>query len=144
MGKITIIIPCGAAKLDRPAPARDLYTGQMFRHTLHAAQTEADAIGGRVLILSAQHGLIDPDTVIAPYNTRMGQPGSVTPGTIARQAEDDLGIQWGDDVYAFLPAAYYDRLSVALQSIDVYPQDVYEATAGIGEQRHVNAVVAAA
>lgn len=132
---VTMVIPCGGAKLDRPAAARDLYTGQMFRHTLAAAQAEADAIGGRVLILSAEHGLITLDTVIAPYDRKMGQAGSVTPDTIAAQALA-LGIDWGASVYALLPAAYYRPLDEALRA-----QDVYEATAGIGDQRHVNAIV---
>lgn len=139
-GQVTCIIPCGAGKLDSPAPARDLYTGQMFRHTLAAAQAEADTIGGRVLILSAKHGLIDLDTVVSPYEQKMGQAGSVTPGTIAAQALA-LGIDWGAQVYTFLPAAYYEPLDQALKTLDVYAQDVYEATCGIGDQRHVNAVV---
>ena len=39
---ITYIIPCAGSKLDRPAPARDLYTGTMFRHTLNAAEVNAN------------------------------------------------------------------------------------------------------
>ena len=141
---ITYVVPCGAAKLDRPAPARDLYTGAMFRHTFGnatqcAALDEAAGYGpARVLILSAQYGLIDPDTVIAPYDLRIDQPGSVTAATLAAQAEA-LGIEWGDEVYALLPQAYLARLDEALRTLDVYVQNVYEATAGIGDQRHVNA-----
>src|SRR5258708_6437878 len=135
-GQVTCIIPCGATKLDRPAPARDLYTGPMFRHTLAAAQAETDAIGGRVLVLSARHGLIDLDTVLEPYDQKMGQPGSVTPDTIAAQATA-LGIDWGAEVYTFLPAAYYRPVDEALKTLAVYAQDVYEATARIADQRHV-------
>jgi len=139
---ITYVIPCGAGKLDRPAPARDLYTGAMFKHTLATALAEAGATDGRVLILSARYGLVELGTVLAPYEQRMGQPGAITPVALAAQALA-YGIDWGSEVYAFLPKAYFAPLSEALHMLDVYPQDVYEATAGIGEQRHVNAVVMA-
>jgi hypothetical protein len=145
---ITYVIPCGAAKQDRPAPARDLYTGPMFRHTLAAAETEAawcnaNGTPTRILVLSALHGLITLDEAIAPYDLRMGQPGSVTAGTIADQAEA-LGIEHGHQVYGMLPRTYLAVLDDALRTLDVWVQDVYEGTAGIGEQRHVNSIVTAA
>ena len=46
------VIPCGAEKQDKAAPARDLYTGSMFKHTLAAALAQGD----RVLVMSAKHG----------------------------------------------------------------------------------------
>lgn len=142
---ITYVIPCGGAKLDTPAAARDLYTGAMFRHTITAAQTEAarntqQGTPARVLILSALHGLVELDTILAPYDQRMDQPGSIDAATLAAQALT-LGIDWGSDVYTLLPGAYYRRLDEALRTLDVYPQDVYEATGGIGDQRGVNRVV---
>lgn len=84
--------------------------------------------------------LVTLDQVLAPYDLRMGQPGSVTAATVADQALA-LGIDWGSEVYAMLPAAYFACLSEALRALYVYPQDVYEATAGIGEQRRVNRLV---
>jgi hypothetical protein len=135
--QVTMVIPCGAGKLDHAAPARDLYTGQMFRHTLAAAQAEADAISGRVLILSARYGLVELDAILEPYNTKMGDADSVATETLTAQALA-LGIDWGAEVYGMLPGAYYRKLDAALRPLDVYLQDVYEATAGIGEQRGVN------
>lgn len=136
------VVPCGGEKLDRPVPARDLYTSSTFRLAWAAAMAEVDAYDGeaRVLILSALHGLIDPSTIVAPYDVKMGDPGSVTAETVMAQAID-LGIEWGDDVYAFLPNAYLKVLDEALRPLDVYAQEVYEATSGIGDQRHVCAVV---
>jgi hypothetical protein len=134
------VVPCGGHKLDRPAPARDLYTSSSFRLALAAAETDAEFSGGTVLVLSALHGLVALDTVLAPYDTKMGDTGSVTPATVTAQALA-LGIDWGADVYAFLPARYFDVLDEALRDLYVYPADVYEATAGIGEHRHVCAVV---
>jgi hypothetical protein len=139
---ITYVIPCSAGKLGRPAPARDLYTGPMFRHTLAAAQASAAAgtRPARILILSALHGLVGLDTVLAPYDCKIGQPGSVTPAVLAAQALA-LGIDWGSDVDALLPAAYFAVLNEALRTLDVYAREVYEAAPGIGYQRNVNACV---
>ena len=136
---ITYVVPCGADKAATAAPARELYAGQMFRHTLAAAEAMAATEDARVLILSARHGLVDPDAVIAPYEQRIGAPGSITADELAAQALA-LGIDWGAQVYGMLPRAYLRTHDTALSKLDVYVQDVYEATAGIGEQRHVNAV----
>lgn len=140
---ITYVVPCGGAKLDHAAPAHQLYTGSMFRHTFENASrcAELDEAAGlgpaRVLILSALHGLIDPDTVLEPYDMRMGAPGSVSVQTLADQAAA-LGIDFGAQVYALLPRPYLVRLDAALRTHDVYVQDVYEGCSGIGEQRRVN------
>lgn len=146
--EIVYVVPCSGAKADAPAPARELYTGAMFRHTftnaIQCAQLDEQAGFGpsRVLILSAKHGLIDPDTVIEPYDLKMGAAGSVSVQAIAAQAEQ-LGIDWDTQVYALLPKAYLALLDEALRTLDVYVQDVYEGTAGIGEQRRVNALIGA-
>lgn len=140
---ITYVIPCGGRKLDRPARARDLYTGSMFRHTLanverRAGMDEAEGRGpARVLILSAKHGLVEPGTVLEPYDLRMGRPGSVSAETLAEQALA-FGIDWGSQVYALLPHPYLARLDAALRVLDVYVQDVYEGAGGNGDQKAVN------
>lgn len=140
-----LVVPCGAAKLDHPAPARDLYTGSMFRYALAAALAEAEDTGATVLILSALHGLVELDQVLAPYNTKMGEAGSVDAATVAAQAQA-LGIRWEvrPDVYGLLPNAYFAVLDEALRLDDVYAAQVYEGCGGIGEQRKVCRVVQAA
>jgi hypothetical protein len=45
------------------AAARDLYTSPLFRHLRGYAEANADAW----YILSAEHGLLRPEQVIAPY-----------------------------------------------------------------------------
>ncbi|HEY0435262.1 MAG TPA: hypothetical protein VGC92_01385 [Phenylobacterium sp.] len=82
MNRPLILIPCGGRKLALPARARDLYTGPYFRQALAWART----LGGRFLILSAKHGLVEPEERIEPYDLRMGQPGSVTAGLVHAQA----------------------------------------------------------
>lgn len=65
---VLTIIPCGKAKLHHPAEAWRLYTGRPFR----ANWTWGTSVGD-VLILSAKHGLLDPTTVIAPYDVAMAE-----------------------------------------------------------------------
>jgi hypothetical protein len=80
-----VIVPCGGRKLSAPAPAGQLYTGSYHLACRRAAAALTDP--PRILILSALHGLLPLDRVIAPYDLRMGQPGSITPAALRRQAE---------------------------------------------------------
>jgi len=61
-------IACSATKLDKAAPACDLYQGQAFK----AARKLAEKSRAEYWILSAKHGLIHPDTVTEPYNDYLG------------------------------------------------------------------------
>jgi hypothetical protein len=56
------LVACVAKKLPHAAPARDLYCSPWFR--LARAVAEAS---GEWRILSAEHGLLDPAQVVAPY-----------------------------------------------------------------------------
>lgn len=61
------LIGCSATKLDRPAPARELYTGDLFRSALRLAEARCE----RVLVLSAKHGAVSLDTVLRPYDEQL-------------------------------------------------------------------------
>lgn len=139
VGETWAIVPCGADKVEGViVPAVELYTSSTFRSAVAAARTIAAE--GRILILSAKHGLIALDALVEAYDVRMGDEGSVEADTLAEQAEAH-GIEWGDDVYGLLPRAYFDRLDTALRQLDVYAAPVYEGTAGIGEQRSVTRIL---
>ena len=58
------LIACSSAKLDRAAPAAELYTGQAFRLAMQAAERA----GADVIILSALHGAVSPTRQLQPYN----------------------------------------------------------------------------
>jgi hypothetical protein len=61
------LISCGKTKRPEASPAADLYTSPLFRMSLrHAVQTCDD-----LFILSAKHGLVEPQAVLAPYNFTM-------------------------------------------------------------------------
>lgn len=62
--KPIVLVACSGQKLDHAAPAKDLYTSDLFKK----ARAYAEKFGYHWLIVSAKHGLVDPDTVIHPYD----------------------------------------------------------------------------
>lgn len=63
------LISCVKSKLPTAAPARDLYTSSLFQKMRAYAEANAD----RWYILSAEHGLLSPDTVIEPYERTLNR-----------------------------------------------------------------------
>lgn len=62
------LVGCGAMKLDHAAPARELYTGPLFRAALAYAEDEAfDAI----FVLSAKHGFVQLHQRLEPYDVAL-------------------------------------------------------------------------
>jgi hypothetical protein len=62
------LIGCSSQKLDRSAPARELYCSALFRKAL----AYADPLCERTYALSGALGLVELDTVIEPYDLRLG------------------------------------------------------------------------
>ncbi len=58
------LVSCVAAKHPIPMPARELYRSDWFLHARRYVEAQRDPW----FILSAEHGLVHPDTVIAPYD----------------------------------------------------------------------------
>jgi hypothetical protein len=61
------LVGCSGPKLEHPAPARDLYTSQLFRQALKLAELRHDV----VYVVSAKLELVLLDQVIEPYNKTM-------------------------------------------------------------------------
>jgi hypothetical protein len=64
-----ILIACVKQKLDHPAPARDLYTSDLFRKEREYAARS----GVPWFVLSAKHGLVDPDEQLEPYDLHLAK-----------------------------------------------------------------------
>jgi hypothetical protein len=62
-----LIVGCGARKAAEACEAAALYTGPLFV----AARRHAEASGLPWRILSAEHALVQPDTVLEPYDHRL-------------------------------------------------------------------------
>ncbi len=58
-----VLISCVKSKLPNAAEARDLYTSAQFR----GGRRYAEATGAPWYVLSALYGLVEPQTIIAPY-----------------------------------------------------------------------------
>jgi len=99
-----VVIPCASRKLTVPAPAGDLYRGSYHRACRQTADV-LTATGGTTVIVSALHGLLLLDRVTAPYEMRMGDPGSVTPDQLRQQAQE-LGIVDAATVVILAGAVY--------------------------------------
>jgi Family of unknown function (DUF6884) len=65
--RVVTLVGCGKAKLERPAPARFLYTGNLFRAALEHATATSDV----VFIVSAKHGLVELDDTLEPYDVTL-------------------------------------------------------------------------
>lgn len=58
-----VLIACSARKLAHAAPAKELYQGDLFKKQ----RAWIEKAGHRWAILSAKHGLVQPDDIIEPY-----------------------------------------------------------------------------
>lgn len=61
------LVGCVKTKLDHAAPAKDLYTSRLFR----GRRAFVERSCARWFILSAKHGLVDPDAVLEPYDVTL-------------------------------------------------------------------------
>jgi hypothetical protein len=69
----SILVSCVGEKLGFPAPARRLYRSDWFVKAAIYAETHRAKHGSEWWILSAKHGLVDPDEVIEPYNETLNE-----------------------------------------------------------------------
>ena len=94
-----VLVGCGDAKADEPRPARELYTSNYFS----LKRQYAEEYGDDWAILSAEHGLLDPDVEIEPYDTTID--------------DVDRG-EWEIEVLKSLSAAVKDTRVVLLAGPD--------------------------
>jgi hypothetical protein len=85
-----ILVGCVKLKQERSARAKDLYQSPLWLRR----RRYAEASGLPWLILSAKHGLIDPEKRIAPYDLALGQLSArerrAWGESVVRQLEDRL------------------------------------------------------
>lgn len=132
-----LMLACSQSKLSHSAPAIDLYRGVMYRTYRANVQRCAEP---HVVILSAEHGFLSADTLVAPYEKRMSTERADQ--MVARIGEH-LPPVWPRDARHVLLAGGRDYLRVmraAVQTLKergALPADcsVRETTGGIGYQR---------
>lgn len=97
------LVGCGKGKQQRAVPARDLYTGTLFKLARRYAERRCSAW----FILSAEHGLVRPEKLLRPYETSMK---SLTPaGRVewAAKVRRELQAAIGDVPVLFLAGSDY-------------------------------------
>lgn len=69
-----LLVGCVKGKLEwaKPVQARDLYASPLWRSRRKYAEQYAEVAGRPWYILSAKHGLLEPDTRIGWYNLDLG------------------------------------------------------------------------
>jgi hypothetical protein len=80
------LVSCVKSKQPSPAPAKDLYTSALFRGMRVFAEANADAW----YILSAEHGLLAPDQVTAPYERTLNKMGKAARQEWAERVQRQL------------------------------------------------------
>ena len=58
------LVACAKSKRNEPLPAKELYSSELFKKTMRYTRTNYD----RWYILSAKHGVVEPDSVLEPYD----------------------------------------------------------------------------
>jgi uncharacterized protein DUF6884 len=66
---VLLLVSCVSAKRPTPAPAHDLYVSPLFRK----ARAYVESQGTPWFTLSAEHGLLHPDTVVVPYERTLNK-----------------------------------------------------------------------
>lgn len=131
-----LIIACSAAKQSIPASAIELYRGVMYG--TYRANVLPDATP-RVVVLSALHGFVDGQQVIAPYDCRMTPARS---DELLADLDNVMRLEWPNASSVMLAggAMYRNvmRAAVArLVSLGTLERNiaVHETSGGIGYQR---------
>ena len=107
-----LIQSCSATKqnVESPVPALDLYDGYFFRIINKALRANQFQSGLDIIIISAKHGVVEPDEEIGYYDQRMTteraeQLNDEVVNTIASHVtEDEYGKVWINLGKDYLPA----------------------------------------
>lgn len=111
------LIACSAGKLDRPAPAAELYTGPVF--TLAREWITARTELGAWAILSAKHGLVMPDQVVEPYDVALASLSADEKRAWAARTREQLVERFPGAVFMVLAGADYRAATEGLLVEDV-------------------------
>lgn len=119
-GYDVVLVGCGKAKTPNPGPAKLLYTSPGFRNRRRIAEVA----GETWFILSAEHGLVQPDEWLAPYDLALSQTpqeyrrawGEFVVARLSRLLGGLTELQ-GSQVLILAPASYADSVRRPLQEL---------------------------
>ena len=124
-----VLIGCVKKKRNGPAPAKDLYVSDLFRKE----RAYAEGTGSPWFILSAEHGLVAPESVLAPYDVRLSDTSADYRrrwgNSVVRDLVATAGRLDGKVVELHAGSAYTDAIRQGLRSEGA---QVVEPLAGLG------------
>lgn len=97
------LVACSAGKLDRAAPARELYTSDLFRKSLAFARSCCSA----TYVVSALYGLVEIEQVIEPYDKTVARMSVVERTRWAAEIAEQVIARHGRELYAILAGKAY-------------------------------------
>ena len=102
------LVSCVAQKTPYPAPARDLYVSPLFRK----ARAYVLKSGSPWFILSAEHGLVHPDDVLAPYEKTLNNMRVAERRTWAEKVQSQMeqALLDADEVIILAGTRYREHL----------------------------------
>lgn len=127
------LVPCVKTKREVAAPARELYQSDYFRKM----RDVVERTGWQWCILSAKHGLVEPDQVIAPYDKTLNKGMTVGERREwARSVMTALEPRLSDvrSVVVFTGKRYQEFLTPALEERGITVHDPMKGM-GIGKRK---------
>lgn len=106
--KKVVLISCVKSKLKVPAKVKDLYISTLFQYNLrYARQLHPYAI----YVLSAKHGLLDLEQIIAPYEMTLNTMSEGENKAWSRKVLDSLQhkCDLDSDLFVFLAGVNYRK-----------------------------------
>lgn len=103
------LVSCVGTKVELPTKAKDLYVSDWFKK----ARKYVERAGGPCwFILSAEYGLVNPETVIAPYEKTLNTMGIAARREWAKRVirQMELSLPSCDEIVVFAGARYREFL----------------------------------
>lgn len=123
------LVSCSKQKLDRRAPARQLYSSDLFQKAAGYAAATYDLW----FILSARHGLVAPDQPLDPYDCTLAELSADQRRRWAEQVAAELHRRELEEAVFYLHAGrLYRQHLEQLLACTVLP---FGRPLGIGEQK---------
>lgn len=110
------LVSCVKMKLGLPAPARELYQSLWFR----AARTFVEKQNASWKILSALHGLVDPEQIVKPYEVTLNKMAIDDRRFWARMTAQQIAIQIEPRHVTFLAGKNYREFLSAAGEAGLY------------------------
>jgi hypothetical protein len=102
------LVSCVSEKRNAPAEARDLYLSALFTK----ARAYVEQSGDPWFILSAEHGLVSPQDVVAPYDKTLNKMGISARRAWAEKVIDQMASRLPacEEIVVFAGARYREFL----------------------------------